>query len=192
MVPQHKLSSGEKQMTCIVGIAENGRVFIGGDSAGVAGYDLTVRSDEKVFKNNEFLFGFTSSFRMGQILRFSFTPPAREEKTEDYKYLVTAFIDGVRKSLKSGGFATEKDGAEQGGTFLLGYRGKLYMVSSDYQVGASVDGFMACGCGDQIAAGSMFSTAGKPPEERIKIALSAAERFSAGVRGPFTVLSIGE
>ena len=178
-------------MTCIVGIAENGRVYIGGDSAGVGGMDLTVRSDEKVFKNGEFLFGFTSSFRMGQLLRFSFSPPSRAEGMDDYKYLVTTFIDAVRASLKAGGFATTRDGSEQGGQFLLGYRGKLYAVYSDYQVGAAVDGFDAVGCGCQIANGSMFSTAGKPPKERIEIALKAAERLSAGVRGPFTILEIG-
>lgn len=175
-------------MTCIVGIAENGKVYIGGDSAGVAGLDLTVRADEKVFKNDECLFGFTSSFRMGQILRFSFDIPSRAEKTDDYKYLVTTFIDAVRSSLKSGGYATTKDGGEQGGTFLLGYRGKLYTIEGDYQVAAAVDGFSSCGCGDAIARGSLFSTTGKPPIERIEIALKAAERFSAGVRGPFLIL----
>lgn len=180
----------EITLTCIVGIAEDGKVFIGGDSAGVSGLDLTVRSDEKVFKNGEFLFGFTSSFRMGQLLRFSFSPPARAEKMDDYKYLVTTFMNAVRQCLKDGGYARSKEGEEQGGTFLLGYRGKLYCVHSDYQVGSSVDGFESCGCGDQIAHGSLFSTTGKPASERIDTALKAAERFSAGVRGPFTILEI--
>jgi ATP-dependent protease HslVU (ClpYQ) peptidase subunit len=47
-------------MTCIAGVAHEGKVWIGGDSAGVGGYDLTVRADAKVFTNGEFLFGFTS------------------------------------------------------------------------------------------------------------------------------------
>jgi ATP-dependent protease HslVU (ClpYQ) peptidase subunit len=175
-------------MTCIVGIAENGKVYIGGDSAGVSGLDLTVRSDEKVFKNGEFLFGFTTSFRMGQLLRFSFSPPSRAEGVDDYRFLVTTFINAVRDILKSGGFATSHDGRERGGTFLLGYRGKLYYVDSDYQVAAAADGFAACGCGDQVANGAMFATSHVEPRPRIEIALKAAERFSAGVRGPFTIL----
>lgn len=177
-------------MTCIVGIAQDGKVYIGGDSAGVAGLDLTVRSDEKVFQNGECLFGFTSSFRMGQLLRFAFSPPSRAEKTDDYKYLVTTFTDEVRSCLKSGGYATTKDGGEQGGTFLLGYRGGLYCVHGDYQVAATADGFACCGCGDQVANGSLFTSVGQPPRERIETALKAAERFSAGVRGPFTILEI--
>lgn len=176
-------------MTCIVGIATNGKVTIGGDSAGVSGLDLTVRSDEKVFKNGEFLFGFTSSFRMGQILRFSFTPPARSEGTEDYKYLTTTFIDAVRAALKAGGYASNKDGAEIGGTFLLGYRGKLYQVYSDYQVASTADEFAACGCGEKIALGSLWTSRKHGDSaQRIRVALRAAERFSAGVRGPFTII----
>lgn len=177
-------------MTCIVGIQENGKVYIGGDSAGVAGWDLSVWSDEKVFRNGEFLFGFTHSFRMGQLLRFAFSAPSRAENMEDYKYLVTNFTDAIRNCLKSGGFATTKDGAEVGGKFLFGYRGKLYCMQADYQVAKTVDGYAAAGCGDSIALGSMFSTAGKAPRERVEIALNAAERLSAGVRGPFTVMEI--
>ena len=177
-------------MTCIVGIAENGKVYIGGDSAGVSGLDLTVRSDEKVFKNGEFLFGFTTSFRMGQLLRYSFSPPERGEKVEDDKYLATTFINSVRSCLKDGGFATTKNGAEEGGTFLLGYRGKLYTVHSDYQVAKPADPFAACGCGDSFASGAMFASEGRPAKERVELALKAAERLSAGVRGPFTILEI--
>lgn len=43
-------------MTCIVGVAEGGKVWIGGDSAGVdsGNYSLTVRADRKVFRNGHF------------------------------------------------------------------------------------------------------------------------------------------
>ena len=39
-------------MTCIVGYLDKKtkKVTIGGDSAGVAGLDITIRKDEKVFK----------------------------------------------------------------------------------------------------------------------------------------------
>lgn len=58
-------------MTCIVGLEHNGRVYIGADSAGVSGWDLTVRADKKVFRNGSFLFGFTDSFRMRTAPRSS-------------------------------------------------------------------------------------------------------------------------
>ncbi|MED1954869.1 hypothetical protein [Brevibacillus centrosporus] len=174
-------------MTCIVGLVHDGKVCMGGDSAGVGGYDLAIRADEKVFINEEFIMGFTSSFRMGQLLRYRFKPPYHRPDVSDYEYLVTDFIDEVRSCLKNGGYARTDNGEESAGTFLVGYRGKLYTVEGDYQVGIPADGYAAVGCGDQIAHGALYATNGSPPTERIKIALEAAERYSAGVRGPFVI-----
>lgn len=174
-------------MTCIAGLVHKGKVYIGGDSAGVYGLGLVVRSDEKVFRRGEFLMGFTSSFRMGQLLRFSLECKQQTDK-DDYAFMCTKFIDAVRACLKAGGYATMKDGAESGGGFLVGYRGSLYEVCSDYQVGILADGYAAIGCGEAIAQGSLYSTAKMPPKQRILTALRAAERHSAGVRGPFLVM----
>ncbi len=54
-------------MTAIVGLVHNATVYIGGDSAGVSGYSMTVRADSKVFTIGPYLMGFTTSFRMGQL-----------------------------------------------------------------------------------------------------------------------------
>jgi ATP-dependent protease HslVU (ClpYQ) peptidase subunit len=177
-------------MTCIVGLVHDGKVYMGGDSAGVCGYDLQVRADEKVFQNGEFIMGFCGSFRMGQLLRYKFKPPAHYPGVPDDEYMVTTFIDSVRECLKTGGYAWNENGRESGGRFLVGYRGHLFFIDNDYQVGRLADGFAAVGCGDQIAHGALYATIGKPPEERIKTALEAAERFSAGVRGPFVIKSL--
>jgi ATP-dependent protease HslVU (ClpYQ) peptidase subunit len=67
-------------MTCIVGVNHNGNIYIGGDSAGVAGLQLQIRSDEKVFLTGDFIMGFTTSFRMGQLLRYAFSPPEHSQK----------------------------------------------------------------------------------------------------------------
>ncbi|MEJ8547182.1 hypothetical protein [Brevibacillus borstelensis] len=177
-------------MTCIVGLVHNGKVYMGGDSAGVSGYNLTVRADEKVFINGEFLMGFTSSFRMGQLLRCRFKPPYHRPEVSDYEYLVTDFIDEVRNCLKQGGYARNDNGEERAGTFLIGYRGKLYTVECDYQVGIPDDNFAAVGCGDLIALGALYASEGVGPMKRVNQALEAAERFSAGVRGPFVIKSL--
>lgn len=174
-------------MACIVGGIENGLVIIGGDSAGVSGLSIQNRTDEKVFRNGEFLIGFTSSFRMGQLLRYKFVPP--QITTEDiHRFMATDFVDGIRACLKDGGFATKNCEAEIGGTFLVGVRGRLFVIANDYQVGELAEEFAACGCGDDIALGAMFATKGLPMKQRIEIALKAAETFSNGVRGPFVIL----
>ncbi len=176
-------------MTCIVGFTDGNDVGIGGDGAGVGGWDSTIRADEKVFVLGEFVFGFTTSFRMGRLLRCKPTPPHFTEKQDVFGYTATSSIDAVRTVLKDGGFATKEKEVEQGGTFLVGIRGRPFSVQSDYRIGESADDFYAVGCGDRIARGAMYALEGTEAtaEQRIPKALEASERFSAGVRRPFIV-----
>lgn len=175
-------------MTAIVGLVHDGGVYIGGDSAGVSGLQLTVRADSKVFRNGPYLFGFTTSFRMGQLIHHALTPPKPKGPLE--RFMSTTFIDAIRACLKDGGWARRENDREEGGTFLVGVAGRLFVVYEDYQVGQAADGYAAVGCGDQVALGALYATAGAgmPPRRRVRLALSAAERFSAGVRAPFICL----
>jgi hypothetical protein len=175
-------------MTAIVGLVDGDDVYIGGDSCGIAGLSKTIRSDSKVFGNGPFIIGGTTSFRMLQLLRFKFAPPAQTIHQDDYEYMVTSFIDAARQCFAINGFS-DKD-ATVGGTFLVGYKGKLYTVEADYQVGIPTLPYAACGCGTDLLLGSMFSTNGMKPEDRINLALSAASNFSAGVAEPFNILKL--
>ena len=96
--------------------------------------------------------------------------------------------DAVRGCLKTGGYARKEHDAESGGCFLVGYRGNLYLIGSDYQVGRPSPGYDAVGCGGDVALGALFASSG-PPSKRVKTALRAAASHNAGVRGPFKVVS---
>lgn len=176
-------------MTCIVGLVHEARVYIGGDSAAVSGWDLTVRADAKVFKRGPFVMGFTTSFRMGQLLRYRLEIPKRPEGMALDEYMATLFVDASRQCLKDGGQAKRENEVEEGGSFLVGHEGRLFHVAADYQVGEAVDGFTAVGTGADSARGSLFASSLRRPRPRVEQALAAAERFNAAVRGPFTVLS---
>lgn len=179
-------------MTCIVGLVENDKVYIGGDSAGVARLDVCIRTDEKVFKKGDMIFGFTSSFRMGQLIRYKLKIPDHDPRVDDYEYLCSSFIDELIKCFKDNGYATINNNEVQGGVFLLGYNKKLYKVDSDFQVGKIIDSFDACGCGENFALGAFYAMKEDviDPEIRITSALKAAEYFSGGVRAPFNIISI--
>lgn len=177
-------------MTCIVGLEADGHVLIGGDSAGISGYSITIRADQKVFTRDQYAFGFTSSYRMGQILRYDADLPEPDHNHRDLDaFMVSWFVPAVRKALEEGGYTRTRDGREEGGTFLVGIRGRLYCIDSDFQIGRSTDGYMAVGCGDDLALGSLHSTPHVPPRTRVKQALKAAAYHSAGVSGPFKVVS---
>jgi len=180
-------------MTCIVGLIKNGNVYMGGDSAGTSGLDTELRKDPKVFKNGDFLIGYTSSFRMGQLLRFKFTPPSIAEDIDIYTYMCTSFVDEVRKIFKEGGFSKNKESVETGGRFLVGYKGRLFQIDDDFQVGESFNSFNAVGCGDRYAKGALEVLVNYPVKfdsvEIVKYSLRVAEKFSAGVSGPFVIIS---
>lgn len=177
-------------MTCIVGIADGKKVWIGGDSAGTSGWQRTVRADSKVFVNGPMVFGFTTSFRMGQLLRHALVIPKQHEGDDD-RWLATEFVDAVRNCLKTGGFVKTDSGVESGGSFLIGYHGRLYQIASDFQVGDPTDQYAATGCGDELALGNLYGSKGLP-EDRITRALEASAHFSAAVCAPFVVVSGGE
>ena len=176
-------------MTCIVGFTKNNHVWIAGDSQGSTRYNKTIREDPKVFKRGEFIMGFTSSFRMGQLLawdnRFAVKPQSPNEN--DYAYLINEFIPAVQKLFTDGGYIKKTNEELEGGTFLLGYRGNLYKIDSDFQVGLSALNYDACGAGEDFALGAFhaMSITKYSPEKQIILALEAAEMHSTTVQRPF-------
>ncbi len=179
-------------MTCIVGYEDNGKVYIGGDSLGSTNWTMTVRADQKVFKNGPMLFGFTSSYRMGQILNHSLVIPEQSSKQSDYNYLCTTFIDAVMAALIDKKYAKVNDGCATGGYFLLGYKGCLYKIESDFQVGKTVDPYDSCGSGEHHAKGAMaiLNDMKIKPQTKIKRAIEAAAKNVISVGGPIHILSI--
>lgn len=185
-------------MTCIVGLISDGKVYMGADSAGVSGSHIRIRADSKVFILDNFIIGFTTSFRMGQLLRYDFILPEHAEGRDLYEYMVVLFINKVRQSLSGGGFAKKENGVETGGVFLVGYAGRLFEVDSDYQVGEYSALYTAIGSGESYALGSLHTTEKVPsvlsgiitPEDRIRNALEAAAAFNTNVREPFIIKSI--
>jgi uncharacterized membrane protein len=180
-------------MTCIAGIAQNGNVYMGGDSAAIGGWNLTIRKDRKVFRNGDFLIGGTSSFRMLQLLHHAFVPPVYDPAIDIEKFMATTFIDAIRQCFKDGGYAKKTSEEESGGQFLVGFRGHLFDIQPDYQVQEALDDYDAVGCGVEVALGSLYASGPTQdggiidPRRRVAMALEAAQHHNAGLRGPFYV-----
>lgn len=184
-------------MTCIVGLVHKNSIYIGGDSAGVETWGLSIcsRADEKVFltESGDMIMGFSGSYRIGQLLRYALVAPQQKVGQDDMAYMVTDFIDAVRNMQKDrGSLKKENEVEEHSAAFLVGFNKKLYVIESDFQVGQPLDNYAAVGSGAEVALGAMYATktAIMSPEERIKLALSASAEFNAGVRAPFTILKL--
>ncbi len=182
-------------MTCIVGLVErDGSVWLGGDRAGVDdSHYLMHTSQPKVFQRGPFLMGYTSSFRMGQLLQYKLAVPDLPTEMDFTEFMATQFVDAVRVCLKDGGYTKITECREKVGVFLVGVAGRLYQFDDDYNVLQTICGYHAVGSGVSVALGSMHATAELKvkPEQRLRMALTAASEFVTGVRPPFDVITIG-
>lgn len=121
-------------MTCIVGYVKNNTVFMGCDSLGSNGHFKEVRKDTKMFKLNQFLIGYTSSYRMGQLLQYKLKLPKHPIGMSVDRYMRTLFIDTTIRCLTENGYTKVNGNRLSGGSFLVGYKGKLFCIDSDFQV----------------------------------------------------------
>jgi ATP-dependent protease HslVU (ClpYQ) peptidase subunit len=184
-------------MTCIVAIAQGGTVYMGADHAASddkSGWILS-RKDPKVFKVGQYGIAFTDSFRMGQILQYSWVPPKyTSTKTNSGldKFMRTKFVDSVKQAFKDNGYGTIGGSEEDtGGIFIVGVEGRIFTIDEDFHVGENVVNYMAEGSGGMFALGALHATKNqKNPKMRLKAALEAAAEFSMSVSAPFTYIQV--
>lgn len=190
-------------MTCIVAVVMGERMVMGGDSAGISGYDITIRNDPKVFRvsqknGRDALLGFTSSFRMGQILMSLVLPEDRsrnDDKSAHLLFLIKRVIPRIRKLLRDGGWAKVSNNTETGGNFLLAYRGSIYEIDSDFQVVAHSNPFASIGAGASFSIGVLdymhryLDISTLSPSDIVEHALLITERNCIAVRGPMLLLT---
>lgn len=169
-------------MTCIVGfIDKNKDLWMGADSLGSNNSIKTERKDTKLFYNNQFLIGYTTSFRMGQILRYKWNSPKNVNKKDDYEFMCTDVIDSIRECFKENDY--------ENGEFLIGYNNRLYTIEEDFQIAEQVDKFASCGSGCYFAIGAMNIlkniTDGK---NACKMALETASKYNPFVGGSLKII----
>lgn len=185
-------------MTCIVGITDpkTKKIYIGADSTASDGWRKSDLITPKVFiLQNKFLIGFTTSFRMGQVLQYDFTPPPHKRGSSVDKYMVSVFIKALRKCYLDSGFASKNNEKERGGECLIGYKGHLFRIQDDYSVLETLHYYDAVGSGYLVALGSLYTSitnSKKSNKQKILIALEAATKHIATVGEPYTILEIGK
>lgn len=169
--------------------SKNGTVVIGGDSAATSDIDICQRVDRKVFKNNGFVIGGTTSFRMIQLLQYKFKPP-KIDKTDLHEYMCTTFIDAIRKCFSKNGFDMKyKNGSDKGGIFLVAYQNRLFRIDEDFQVGELILPYTSAGCGERYANGALYAIEEQSfkmtTKEKVLCALRCATKLTNGVLSPY-------
>jgi len=156
---------------------------------------IIARKDSKVFRVGQYGIAFTDSFRMGDILQYSWKYPVyTPTKTNSGldKFMRTKFVDSVKTTFSENGFGSSPANEEHtGGIFLVGMCGRIFTVDEDYNVGQSVINYAAEGSGAMFALGALYATSKQiNPKARLKLALEAATEFTMSVSAPYTFIQV--
>jgi len=183
-------------MTCVIGIIdkERGVSWIGADSLGSNGVVKQIESTSKIFTNHssKILIGGTSSYRHLNLLQYAdnlFDEISFGKENEiNHKFMVKKFIPRVIEMFNKGIASEEEE--NRGGNFIVVTPQRLFEVQEDYSVLEPENGICAVGCGEEVAMGSLLTTENMNivPEERIAMALKAAEQYCTGVQRPFHIM----
>ncbi|MFC3833465.1 hypothetical protein [Deinococcus rufus] len=172
-------------MTLIAAVIQDGQVCMLGDSmagdTASGGYHLT--RQPKVFPLGPLLVGYTSSFRMGQILTHGLKTPSPSGDLGEW--LRGVFIDRVRRAFERSGYGDGKNST--GGTFLIAGAGRIFVVQDDFAVLESTRDYAAVGAGVAHAEGVLgaLGAHGLPPQERLLAAARAAQAHNVWVAPPW-------
>jgi hypothetical protein len=197
----------EKDMTAIVALTNGQQMCIAGDAAGIAATgEIHIRETPKVFMRDGYAIGFTTSFRMGQLLKYEAALPPQPAGTDDLEeFMVRAFVPAIRTTFTEHGFSKsltrgkraeamhyEEQGQQTGGRFIVGVRRTLFVIEEDFHVARPQTPYVAIGSGATVAHGALYVLLREDHSlgECAELALKAAAFHTGGVRPPFTVLEL--
>lgn len=156
-------------MTCVVGIEYAGKVAIVADLLGSEGNLKIEHTEPKVFVRNKVIFGYTTSYRFGQLIQHVMPEPCPpEEAAAVYAWLVSEFVPALRRTLK--------DNDCVGGQCLIGVNGQLWWLQDDFAVVRPADGYFAIGSGADFAIGALHALSN---ETSVHVLIDQALRTAA-------------
>ncbi len=174
-------------MTCIAGLIDrDGKGHIASDSLGSNGYTKGVYKNAKIFKKGNVLFGYTSSYRMGQLLEYGLTLPERKVNQSLEEYIYMDFVESVRSLLKSSGYLIIDNNSEVIGQFIVIIEGRIFKIQEDLALLEPSEPFDTCGSGEDYAKSAIdiLKTHTKLSSKKIlTLAIETASKYVATVGG---------
>jgi len=189
-------------LTVIVGIKDQGKIYMGCDSAISTDAEIWTLNSPKIIKKGELLIGITGSIRGIQLLEHNWCFPEDEESKKlissytDEEYIYRFVVPCIKEVFACNQYCIICDGQESmEDWFLIGYRGELYSLVSHYQCFKIDKPYVAIGSGGNFALGSLktqedLGLLGKDPEMNITRAIKCACEFSNSVREPIRIFEV--
>lgn len=192
-------------MTCIVGIVSQNGVLLGADSLAssgsvkeealtpkLTGIVVSQAVDDHKSVPIKLGIGYTSSYRMGDLLKYSFDPPDIEKDQDANEYLVKLFIPELIACFDKHHFTKTSSGVKEGGEFLVALKNRLFIVQSDFSVLEPSAGYSSVGSGSTVALGALYAcnAVNTPVSDAMSIVLAAASEFTTSVGGRISTLLV--
>lgn len=173
-------------MTCIIALRdkETGTVYLAGDKLGSNGSTKAVYKDPKVFQIGHFCFGYTSSFYMGQLLKYHWKQPCKTMHQDEDGYIFKDVVQSLKKVFKDNNFGHEQNGHEPDfGQFIMVYKGRIFEVQGNMSL-LETDNLSSVGCGKSHALGAveaLVNNTNIPAPDILKESMKIVSKFSCGV-----------
>ena len=177
-------------MTCIAGLIQDDKIYIGGDAAFDTGTGIIRSKNPKVYKKGEFIFGVSGYLSVMHALTHVMVFPPCYEYQDPFEYIVNNFVPSYRSALHELGLIELDNGVERNRSeVLVGFRGHLFNIGTDFSVLESYDNFYSVGSGALYAMGALHATKDLKlkPHDRVLRALEAASEYDECVLRPFEV-----
>lgn len=170
-------------MSVVVAIKEGKKVYIGVDSQVTKGGTRTTLKNPNNYKvwrvpnAPHCLMAQVGNFRDSNVVRLMdhlITDYNIYRKHIDYEFIVKKVVPDIVYELKKYGMLKDDKYVEcMDSAFIFAYRDQLYMICRDLSV-IEIDDYVAMGSGEDQAIGSLLSTEGEEPKERIVKAIKAS------------------
>lgn len=180
-------------MTCILGMVdEHGAGWVGADSYqdnGVVKSTIKGKAWRHMDGRGRYaLIGTSGRAAFRPIVKAAFSLPF---SLDPETYIMTEFPRALRLMCEEQKFVDIDNGLVSlpDNDLMIVYSGKIYYMDSYFYIRETSRKYHAIGAGMVAAMGAMFVMgAGSSPDERLQLALLAAENLSAYVSSPFEIL----
>jgi ATP-dependent protease HslVU (ClpYQ) peptidase subunit len=171
-------------VTCIAGLVDNNIIYIGGDRGISDDSSIMSMLQPKVIIKGDWIYGYAGSLGNGQLFDFIDLPDVKK-KDDVYKILRMDVVENYKSILDTHGSSKDDDSTD----FVIGCLGRLFEFNTD-DWGVAEITEVSIGSGGNFALGSLYSTIGNDPIERIGLAIGAAITYSPTCQGPIDILSL--
>ena len=189
-------------MSVIVGITDGKNITMGCDSYISGDNEKFELSESKIIKKNNILIGVSGTMRGLQLLKYQLNLTTQEHLSEieditisDEEYICNFLVNTIKEIFFNNQYTIKVDDQENHcDNYLIGYKGKLYTLDSNYQIYSTNDNYMTIGSGSQYAYGALkvqekAKILLKDPEEAVIRTISVVSKFCPSVGGEIKIFN---